>query len=337
MGAFTPLAKPELSKKAIRYANDAMRSGWLTHRGNYYKKFENRFSLEAGMPSLFCTSGTAALHLALLAAGIGPGDEVIVPDLTFGATATAVIHTGAMPVLVDVENYLISPESILDAITERTKAIIPVHLYGLECDMESIKAIGRDYGLWIIEDSCEALGMVQPSGHFACFSFFANKTMTTGEGGMVCTNDGEFYNRARRFRDGGFDSDYEYTIPGLNYRATNIQAAIGYAEMELLQEKVDRRLEVAQHYKDAIDGDGKWLFVAKSKDPRSLAKLLRKHKIESRPVFKPLHTTSIFQSNQRFPNSMKLWQSGLCLPTGDHLSDEVVDKIITLVKEHECQ
>jgi len=335
MGAFIPLVKPEISKKAIRYANDALRSGWLTYRGNYYPKFENRFSIEVGMPSLFCTSGTAALHLALLSIGIGPGDEVIVPDLTFGTTATTVIQTGATPVLVDVEDFRISTNGIIDAITERTKAIIPVHLYGLECDMELIKKISNDYGLWVIEDACESLGFVKPSGHISCYSFFANKLLTTGEGGMLCTNDGEFYNRAKRFRDGGFSKDYDFAIPGLNYRATNIQAAIGFAEMETLSEKVEKREEISSKYKERIKGTGKWLFVAETKDPRGLSKFLRKAGIETRPVFKPLHLQSIFFSGRSFPNSTIHWKTGLCLPSGGH-AIEHVEKICNLIEESGC-
>jgi perosamine synthetase len=333
VGAFIPLTKVELTKKSIRFANDAMRSGWVTHRGNYYKKFENKFSMEVGMPSLFVSSGTAALHLALLACGVGPGDEVIVPDLTFGATATAVIHTGATPVMVDVEDYRISINGILNAITPNTKAIIPVHLYGLECDMDSIIKIAMEYNLWVIEDSCEALGMVKPRGHFACFSFFANKLITTGEGGMVCTNDGEFYNRARAFRDGGFNSEYEYTIPGLNYRATNMQAAIGLGEIGTIEEKLSHRERVVSKYKEHLEGDGKWLFVVRTKDPRDLSKKLRKAGVESRPVFKPLHLQGLFNTEGRFPNSIELWQHGLCLPTGDHVTDQDIERICSIIKE----
>jgi perosamine synthetase len=201
-----------------KYLLDAFDSGWLTHRGSYEERFERAFSKYCGLPALATSSGTGALHLALLSNGIGPGDEVILPALTFGATASVVLAVGAKPVFVDVEDNACMAD-FRHAVTRRTAAVMPVNLYG-ESVSEEIHQTAKDLGLKVIEDNCEGLGFVSPRGDVSAYSFYANKVMTTGEGGMLVGNLG----LAEQYRNGGFDSDYYHEVPGLNYRAGTVGA-----------------------------------------------------------------------------------------------------------------
>lgn len=326
MAALVALAKPSLEGNERKYLLEAFDSGYLTHHGLFEDRFENEFGRWIGRPSLATSSGTGALHLALLSLGIGRGDEVILPALTFGATASVVVQVGARPVLVDVEpdTFGINWRHARGKVNRRTKAVISVHLYGEDAGIE-------DLGVPVIEDSCEGLGMVPVRGHLAAFSFYGNKVMTTGEGGMLCGNLGN----ARKYRDGGFTTqDYSMEVPGLNYRMTNLQAAIGCAQLERIDELVGRRLQNAQRYAQALKGKGKWLFVASTPNPVSLASHLRASGIETRPVFRPLHLTPAFKDVGKFKSAEKIWETGLCLPTGPHLTEEQQEKVIQLVDQH---
>jgi len=318
-----PLAKPDFGQNETRHLWFAVKDGYLTHRGEYERKFERLFTKTTGKPSLATSSGTGALHCALLALGIGRGDEVIVPTLTFGSTASVVVQVGAKPVFVD--GVPMDWELVKKAVTKKTKAIIPVHIYGERCHFE-------DIGIPIIEDSCEALGYVEPTGTFAAYSFYGNKVITCGEGGMLVGND---LVRAAQFRDGGFDADYDMSVAGLNYRMTNMQAAIGFAQLERLKELLEKRNKVVATYQKWIEGFGKWLFVAKTHNPKALQEHLKKHGIESRPVFKPLHLTHAFNQVGYFPKAVEFWKTGLCLPTGTHVSESQAAMIAKLVREHE--
>src|SRR3990167_4587827 len=323
-----PLACPDLCGNERKYVNECLDAGWLTHAGRFEHEFEAAFAKRFGADCIATSSGTGALHLALLALGIARGDEVIVPDLTFGATAAAVLAVGATPVFVDVspETWGIDHRRIPDAITARTKAIIPVHLYGEDA------GDFREFGLPVIEDSCEALGLVPLRGIVACFSFYGNKIITTGEGGMIAGN-AELLSKARAWRNGGFDSEYSHTVPGLNYRMTNIQAALGLAQIERLDYLLRRRLANVGAYKQALPGKGKWLFVATTKNPRTLAEHLAANGIESRPVFTPLHRCPAFEqyAKGRFDVSDEIWRTGLALPTGPHVPVDDIKKITRLV------
>jgi perosamine synthetase len=315
LGALVQVSQPDLSGREVEYVTDAVRTGWLTHHGSYEQRFEKMFSDYVGCPALATSSGTAALHLALLSLGIGRGDEVIVPALTFGATATVVLAVGAKPVLCDVtpDKWCLDKNDVSDRITSRTKAIIPVHLYG-----EDAGAFD-DFGIPVIEDSCEALGLVPIRGDMACFSFYANKIITTGEGGMLV---GDFGN-AEQWRNGGFNQHYYHEVPGLNYRMTNMQGALGCAQMERIDELLADRLECVKRYSERLEGHGKWLFVAKTLNPQGLRKYLAGNEIDSRPVFWPLHKMPPFAESRLMPNAMKAWETGLCLPTGRHALEKV--------------
>lgn len=330
MGTFIPLSKPDLTGNELKYVTDCIQSGWITHKGKYVSKFEEDFSNYIGRESISCSSGTAALHLALLACSIGPGDEVIVPDLTFANTVSVVKHVGAVPVLVDIgKDFCIDVEQIKKKINHKTKAIIPVHLYGMECDMKSINALANYHELFVIEDCCEAL-WIKPTGHFAAYSFYGNKTMTTGEGGMLC---GKNLSLAKQYRDGGFDSDYRHSLAGLNYRMTNLQAAVGCAQLERLDGFIGETLDNASIYADRIAGKGEWLFVAEVSKPGEMKQRLLDYGIETRPVFWPLHLMTPYETKKDFPNAVREWRRGICLPTGPHLSASDIDFICEKVEQ----
>jgi perosamine synthetase len=322
------LSEPDLSGNELAYVTDAIKTGWISHKGSYEAKFESAFTKLIGRPSLATSSGTGALHLALLALGIGRDDEVIVPALTFAATASVVLAVGAKPVLVDVDSTgCIDPDEIEDKITHRTRAIMPVHLYGNPCDMPSISGIAKEYGLKVIEDSCEALGLVPSTADITCYSFYANKIITTGEGGMIC---GEF-GKAGQWRDGGFDAEYYHDIPGLNYRMTNLQAALGLAQLERLGELLVSRLKVVSYYRGNLKGFGRWLYCYQTSEPKKLAQYLKDRDVETRPIFYPLHLLPPFRQAGDFPNAEWVWRNHLCLPTGPHLEEEKIKNVLLLI------
>jgi perosamine synthetase len=321
-------ASPDLTGNELKYVTDCIKSGWISHQGKYVAQFEQMFAHNMNnRVAICCSSGTAAIHLALLACNIGRGDEVIVPDLTFATAASAVIHCGATPVLVDVdENFGI--KSIKGYVSERTKAVIPTHLYGLRCNMARVLQEANHYKLAVIEDCCEAVDIV-PEGDFGCYSFFANKHITTGEGGMLV---GSCTGLAAMYRDGGSTGNYYHPIPGLNYRMTNIQAAIGVAQMERKDELIQKRARVAARYAAALKGRGEWLFVAEVQDPVKMQAHLTN--IETRRVFHPLHRQPPFTQEGDFPGADRAFTTGLCLPTGPHVTEAQADHIIERVRKY---
>lgn len=319
------LAKPDLSGNERKYLNQCIDEGYVTHAGRFEGEFEKAFSERFKTPCIATSSGTGALHLALLSLGVGPGDEVIVPDLTFGATASVVLAVGARPVLVDIsrDTWGLDQAKILSVLNKKTRAILPVHLYGLDA------GDFRQFGVPVIEDACEALGTVPIRGRMACYSFYGNKTITTGEGGMLC---GDFGN-AKDYRDGGFDSDYRNIVPGLNYRMSNMQAAVGLAQLERIDTLLSDRQRNSGLYAERIKGRGKWLFVAETSDPRGLQRHLKSSGVDARPVFTPLHRSPAFRmyAKGNYKNADHVWEHGLALPTGPHVQPEQVQKISELV------
>lgn len=272
------------------------------------------------MDTYSCSSGTAALHLALLAGGVGRGHEVILPSLTFGTAASVVLAVGATPVFVDVNDRgCLDPLLVKDKLTNKTAAIIPVHLYG--------ETAYVDYDRCTIEDSCEAFGIVPPTADFTCYSFYANKVMTTGEGGAIIGNE-----IVKQFRDGGFDSEYRFTTPGLNYRMTAMQAALGCGQLERIEALLAKRSACVEYYKKRIRGFGKWLYVFLTTDPRRMISELAKDGIESRRVFTPLHLSPAFEQKGDFPKSEFLYRHGVCLPTDITIkeAERVCDRIATV-------
>lgn len=259
---FIPVCEPMLAGNELKYVTEAVSTGWISSSGKFVSEFEKQFAAYCGCEyGVAVCNGTIALHLALVAAGIGKGDEVILPAFTMIASAYAVCYTGAMPVFVDADRdtWNIDVKKIEKKITSRTKAIMPVHIFGKMCDMDAICALAKKYDLKIIEDAAEAHGAMyhgRKAGSFsdiAGFSFFANKNITTGEGGMVVTNDKAIYDRARYFKNVCFPLDgprnYQHDDIGYNYRMSNIVAAIGLAQVEKADDYREMRIHNHQLYK----------------------------------------------------------------------------------------
>lgn len=357
-----PLMQPALGGNELAYVSDCVTTGWISSQGEYVQRFENQFSeFLGGTHALAVSSGTAALHLALKALDIGPGDEVIVPDLTFAAPANVVLHCGATPVLADVDktSWTIDPQQAEQRISKRTRAIIPVHLYGHPCDMDQINAIARRNGMKVIEDCAEAQGAryrgqpVGTLGDIGCFSFFSNKVITTGEGGMVATADAGIADRLRLLRDHGMRSGrrYWHEIAGFNYRMTNLQAAVGVAQMERIQRFIERRQQIGERYvghlrslpglvmppRQAWAETIYWIFsmlvepqsaAITSKD---LAIELETQGIETRPFFFPLHVQPPYADSGEFTASSCLSSQGISLPSGNEISDQEIDRVCDAV------
>jgi perosamine synthetase len=256
---FIPISKPNIGSRERQLVLDALDSGWVSSIGKYIDEFEEKFAGYCGTKyALAVSNGTTGLHLALATLDLKAGDEVIIPDLTFVATANAVAYTGATPVLADIEadTLCLDAASVKSRITPRTKAIMPVHLYGHPADMDALTEIAEAHGLAVIEDAAEAHGAeykgrrVGGLGQCGVFSFYGNKVITTGEGGMLTTDDQAFYLRARRLRDHAMSPDkrYFHEERGFNYRITNLQAALGVAQLERIDEFLDRRVEIMDWY-----------------------------------------------------------------------------------------
>jgi perosamine synthetase len=254
-----PVCEPLLTGKELEYASDCLKTNWISSAGKYIPEFEKRFAEYCSCKyGISTTSGTTALHLALAALGIGPGDEVVLPAFTMAACAFSIVYTGAKPVLVDAEpdTWNMDVTQLERKITKKTKAIMPVHIYGHPCDMDPIMDIAKRHNLFVVEDAAEAHGAeykgtrVGSIGQVSCFSFYANKIITTGEGGMVMTNDAQIADKARRLKDQAFSPQrrFLHTNVGFNYRMTNVQAAIGLAQMESIDKFVEMRRKNAALY-----------------------------------------------------------------------------------------
>lgn len=356
-----PVAEPVLEGNEKKYVMEALSSTWISSAGQYITDFETAFAQYCGMDhGVAVSNGTVALHLALAALGIGPGDEVIVPDLTFAATINAVLYTGATPVIVDIEtdSWCISPEEIEAAITPRTKAIIPVHIYGQACDMRQICAIAQKHGLKVVEDCAEAHGAeyggkkVGSLGDIGCFSFYGNKIITTGEGGMCITNDRALEGTMRVLRDHGMRKGHRFyhEVVGFNYRMTNLQAAVGVAQLEKFKEMLAWRGALEEKYRvrlsdvqgvtlqrDDLPGRRKvtWLVsvLVDSTCRDACISRLKENGVETRPFFYPLSEMGIYQKYVfSCKNSKKIAAMGINLPTLKRMTDEDVDRISRILE-----
>jgi perosamine synthetase len=354
-----PLAQPELGEEELANVVDAVQSGWISSLGAYIGRFEDGFAAYCGVRhGIAVMNGTAALHLALLAAGVKEGDDVIVPTLTFVATANAVRYCGARPVFVDADpaHWGIDAGAIEARITGKTRAIVPVHLYGHPCDMDPIVTIARRRGFAVIEDAAEAIGAeyrgrrVGTLGDVACFSFYGNKAMTTGEGGMCVTDDPAIRDQLVLLRDHGMDPKrrYWHEVVGFNYRMTNLQAAVGVAQLGKLPRFVAARREIAAWYADALADlvkrrgltlapelswakSSHWLscVLLPSDGPsaQDVMARLAADGIDSRPFFHPMHTLPPYATGERFPIAEDLAARGLNLPSGYGLSRDEVERV----------
>lgn len=258
-----PIYKPSITGNEKKYVNECLDSTWISSKGKFVNEFEARFCEYTNVKyATTVSNGTVALHLALLALGIGSGDEVIVPTLTYIASVNAIAYTGAIPVFADSreDTWQVDPEDVRRKITSKTRAIMAVHLYGHPCDMDKIMTIAKEHGLFVIEDCAEAFGTLYKGKHVGSFSdistysFFGNKTITTGEGGIVVTNDETLFDRAVHFKGQGLAKHREYwhDVIGYNYRMTNICAAIGLAQLEQAKEFIEKKRQIATWYKDNL-------------------------------------------------------------------------------------
>jgi len=359
-----PVLEPELSGNEIEYVQDCINSNWISSQGRYVRRFEQMFEeMYPGMHALAVSNGTVALHLALIACGISEGDEVIVPDLTFAATVNAVMYCNAVPVLceVDPDSWCISINEAEKLITPRTKAILPVHLYGQVADVDALQEMADKYNLIVVEDCAEALGskwnsMPVGSGSDAStFSFFGNKMISTGEGGMVVFRDPEVARRARVLRDHGMSPHrrYWHETVGFNYRITNLQAAIGVAQMERFSSFLNKKQDIANCYRACLEGvdaieqvpatndlifHSQWLYtviLSNKVDRDRVIGNLKKFGIDSRPVFFPIHQMPPYVHLQRsdcLSNSIHVATSGISLPSSVKLSMEDVEYVSKMFK-----
>jgi perosamine synthetase len=361
-----PIAEPELSGNELDYIVECVRTNWVSSQGPFISRFEEEFARCLGVPhALAVSNGTAALHLALAALEIGQGDEVILPDLTFAATINSILYVGATPVLVDVtkDTWTLDPDAVERVITPKTKAILVVHLYGQPCAMDRLMQTAARHRLFVIEDAAEALGAsyhgraVGAFGDAAAFSFYGNKLITTGEGGMVTFKDGSLAQRARVLRDHGMDRKrrYWHEEVGYNYRLTNVQAAIGVAQLERLNAFIDRKLAMGSRYSRNLASLGELILPAARENVRNvfwlysfvmdptrtglgrdeLMERLLLNGIETRPLFYPLHQMPPyrqFDSGRPYPNSEWLSANGLSLPSAVTLKDEDIDYVTGAIR-----
>jgi perosamine synthetase len=365
-----PVCVPLLAGNEKKYVMDALDTNWISSAGKYISAFEEAFARYCNVKHGICTTnGTSALHLALTALGIGKGDEVIIPDFTMIASAFAVCYTGAMPVFVDVkkDTWTINPENIEEKITERTKAIMVVHVYGHPCDMDRIRDIAGRRGLKIIEDAAEVHGAEYNGkkcgslGDIACFSFFANKIVTTGEGGMVVTDDEELARKCRYYKNLCFSlggtRNYVHEDIGFNYRMSNLHAAIGLAQTEDIEQYVAMRRRNHALYVRELEGVKGISFQPEKEGSKNvywmngivldaslfgmsrdeLSKKLNEAGIGNRLFFKGMHRQPALKKygcdvSGDFPVSDWLADNGLYLPSGSGLTEKEIKNICSMVK-----
>ncbi len=380
-----PVNEPVISKNAKKYVLDCLDSGWISSSGKYVEKFENEFAKFIGIKyAASCSSGTSALHLAVASLGIKKGDEVIIPDLTIISTALAVVYTGATPVLVDVDLNTgnIDPGKIEEKISKKTKAIIVVHLYGHPADMGLILDLAQKYNLWVIEDAAEAHGAevrvegrgyrveseskkeagewkkVGSIGDIGCFSFYGNKIITTGEGGMVVTDNKKIYEKLKSLRDLAHikGKRFLHSQIGFSYRLTNMQAALGLAQLEEVDEFINKKFWIANEYHKRLRNipnvqlpytsrnvkNVYWMFTLKIQNSnvktQNLLGSLKKKGIETREFFIPMHKQPALLKlglflGEKYPVSEDLSKRGFYIPSGLAITKDQIQTVAnSLVK-----
>ncbi len=356
-----PVYRPTLSGNEEKYVLECLNSTWISSKGKFISKFEEEFSDYLNIKySTTVSNGTVALHAALLALGIGPGDEVIVPSFTYIASVNAITYTGANPVFADSdpETWQISPEEVKLKISFKTKAVMVVHLYGHPCDMNNLLKICTENNLYLIEDCAEAFGskyngkLAGGFGDLSTFSFFGNKTITTGEGGMVSTNSKELYEKVFHLKGQGLakGKEYYHDIIGYNYRMTNICAALGCAQLERANEIIKKKRQIAEWYKEFLTGlplklqvESKNIFhtfwmitimVEQAESRDELREHLKQNGIETRPSFFPIHKMPMYIKNDVvLPVAESLGERGINLPSYPELIKDDVKYISDITKQ----
>lgn len=359
-----PVAKPFFSDEEKRNLKLTIDTGWISSKGQFIEEFEESFAKKYGAKyAVAVSNGTTALQLALVAAGVGKGDEVLVPDFTFISSANSVVHAGAKPVFVDIEKttWNIDPKDIEKKISKRTKAIMPVHLYGHPANMREIMRIAKKYGLRVIEDCAESQGaMIGKSyvgsiGDVGCFSFFGNKIITTGEGGMCLTSSKKLFEQMVIYRAHGMDPKkrYHHPVIGFNFRMTNMQAAVGLGQLHNVDRFIKRREQIRRLYEKCLSEEIRtdkiqttpseqwaspvcWFYsilVPKEKRDK-LIKVLENNDVETRPFFPPISRQSAYSAYTRVktPVSLDISERGINLPTFFELKDDKISEICKIIK-----
>lgn len=354
-----PVYQPHLNGKEKEYVNQCLDSTWISSKGEFISKFESQFAsyIGAEFAASVC-NGTVALHLAMEALDLKRGDEVIVPTLTYIASVNTIVQTGATPVFVDSQEFSLNldPEDVRRKITPRTKAVLVVHLYGHPCEMDELTAICKEHNLYLIEDCAEAFGTyykgrhVGTFGDVSTFSFFGNKTITTGEGGMVVSKTLQLHNRAFHLKTQAVSPEREYWHDQVayNYRMTNICAAIGLAQIEHADEIIGKKRTVAAWYREGLEGlpvrthdetpgtqHSYWMCSILVKSPelrQPLRNHLRSQGIETRPLFYPSHIMPAYATGESFPVAESLSNRGINLPSYPGLERADVDFVCDAIR-----
>jgi len=349
-----PLYEPDLSGNERRYVLECLESSWISSNGGFIPRFEQALAGAINAAHAIAVSnGTVALHLALHALGIGPGDEVIVPSFTYIASVNVIAQVGATPIFVDssLDDWVMRADQVEKKISPRTKAIMAVHLYGAMCDMTALCALAARHGLAVIEDCAEALGCTFAGRHagtfgtVGAFSFYGNKTVTTGEGGMVVTSDPNLADRIRLLKGQGqsLTRRYWHEILGFNYRMTNICAAIGLAQMERLASILNRKRAIAALYRQELRDapvtfqgrsrdtvSAEWLVTAllpSDVDRDEIALAMERDGIETRPAFHCAHHMPMYATGDSLPGAEEISRRGICLPSYPQLTERMVTRV----------
>lgn len=365
-----PVNQPLIAKNALKYVTDCIKTGWVSSAGSYITKFEKEFARFIGVKhAITTTNGTTALHLALATLNIGPGDEVILPDHTMFACADAICYTGAKPVPVDVERdtWNINPQRIEKSITKRTKVIMPVHIYGHPVDLDPILKLAKKYKLSVVEDAAEAHGALYKKqtvgsfGNINCFSFYANKIITTGEGGMVVTDNDGLASRARMLKDLAHSPNRRFLHDeiGYNYRMTNLQAALGLAQLEEVDSFIKKKLWMASLYNELlanVEGltlpaqkswarNVYWMYGVLIEDNFGITRdelqlELKKQGVDTRTFFIPIHKQPALiklghykDNNNKFPVSNEISIRGMYLPSGLAITEQQIRDVVSSIKK----
>lgn len=355
----TPIYKPSLSNNELNYVIDCVKSSWISSKGNYINRFEKMVG--EYIKAKYCTStsnGTTALHLALLALGIGENDEVITTNFTYVASTNAILMVKAKPVFCDInlEDLNINTDLIEEKISKKTKAILVTNVYGFLCDFEKIKTISKKYNLFIIEDGAESFGAVYKNrksgtlGDISTFSFFGNKTITTGEGGMVICKSKKHFELIKKLKNQGNSNikTYYHDIMGYNYRMTNIQAAIGCAQMEALESILKKKSDIYNYYKDNLEKEIQFLTELNNTIPsywmtpivfksimikRRVENALNLNGVETRPFFTPIDLLPFYEED-KIKSAKNIYKRGLLLPSFPDLKKTELEKICEIINNN---
>ena len=365
---FIPVNEPLLNDRARRYVDECLTTGWISSEGRFITAFEESWARYCGVDhGVAVSSGTAALELAVACLELEPGDEVIMPTFTIVSCALAILRAGLKPVLVDSDprTWCLDVNAVADKITPRTRAIMPVHMYGHPADMDPLLDLARKHNLFIIEDAAESHGasykgqIVGGIGDLSCFSFYANKIITTGEGGMILTKHRELSERLRSLRNLCFRPErrFYHTHAGHNYRLTNIQAAVGLSQVEVIEQHVKQKRWMGQAYNEQLGGisgitlpveepwatNVYWMYglVLDDEvryDAVELARRLRAKGVDTRPFFLGMHEQPVFRQQglfegESYPVSERLATRGLYLPSGLTLTESQLSRVCEAVKE----